>query len=243
MSATIMPTSNTGSTASCCPMASPALAAFSTPALSAACRWSPARYRPNTDCARSASSISRPAPTSSTTAAKSASMAAVMEPSPPPSKMAGRLAANCPPKTTPPGYAKATPAATDCFAGVQYFFSGRYTQNTVGIENPTPSYNAIHDFTQQDRGFGYMSAFIDPTTRISLITGTAVNNFQIPNVPGQPIGQSGTPVSTAFGFNSFNSAQLNENQTETTQFNVLSLQKSVDGFDGQLSYFSRYNRL
>jgi outer membrane receptor protein involved in Fe transport len=155
----------------------------------------------------------------------------------------GTFGSNCPTTTTTPGYVKATPAATDCFAGVQYFFSGRYTQNTVGIENPTPSYNAIHDFTQQDRGFGYMSAFIDPTTRISLITGTAVNNFQIPNVPGQPIGQSGTPVSTAFGFNSFNSAQLNENQTETTQFNVLSLQKSVDGFDGQLSYFSRYNRL
>src|SRR6202042_1735870 len=41
----------------------------------------------------------------------------------------------------------------------------------------------------------------------------------------------------------FNSALLNENQTETTQFNVLSLQKSIDGFDGQLSYFTRYNKL
>ena len=87
-----------------------------------------------------------------------------------------------------------------------------------------------------------MSAFIDPTTRISLITGTAVNNFQIPNTPGQPIGQNGN-VTNAFGVTSFNSALLNENQTETTQFNVLSLQKSVEGFDGQLSYFSRYNHL
>ena len=41
----------------------------------------------------------------------------------------------------------------------------------------------------------------------------------------------------------FNSAALNENQVEKTQFSVLSVQKSVDGFDGQLSYFTRYNEL
>ena len=41
----------------------------------------------------------------------------------------------------------------------------------------------------------------------------------------------------------FNSAPLNENQVEKTQFSVLSVQKSVDGFDGQLSYFTRYNEL
>ena len=41
----------------------------------------------------------------------------------------------------------------------------------------------------------------------------------------------------------FNSAQLNENQYEDTQFGVLALQRSVNGFDGQLSYFTRYNDL
>jgi outer membrane receptor protein involved in Fe transport len=51
------------------------------------------------------------------------------------------------------------------------------------------------------------------------------------------------PVTNAFGITSFNSALLNENQTETTHFGVLSVQKSVDGFDGQLSYFTRYNNL
>ena len=88
-----------------------------------------------------------------------------------------------------------------------------------------------------------MSAFVDPTTRISLIAGTARNNFEIPNVPGQPIGQSGVPVTNAFGATSFNSALLNENQIETTHFAVLSAQKSYEGFDGQLSYFTRYNNL
>ena len=48
---------------------------------------------------------------------------------------------------------------------------------------------------------------------------------------------------TAFGITSFNSALLNENQVEFTQFGVLAVQKSVNGFDGQLSYFTRYDRL
>ncbi len=154
----------------------------------------------------------------------------------------GTFGSNCP-TTTPPGTYRAPAAAADCFAGVQYYFTGRYTQNTVGIENPTPAYNAIHDFTQQDKGFAYMSAIVDPTTRVSLIAGTSYNNFQIPNVPGAPVGQSGVPVTNAFGVTNFNSAQLNENQVEKTQFAVVSVQKSVDGFDGQLSYFTRYNEL
>jgi outer membrane receptor protein involved in Fe transport len=158
----------------------------------------------------------------------------------------GTFGSTCPTTTTTtttPTNVKAPPASTDCFAGVQYYFTGRYLQNTVGIENSTPAYNAIHDFSQQERGFAYMSAFVDPTTRISLIAGTSTNNFQIPNVPGQPIGQSAVPVSNAFGATSFNSALLNENQVETTQFGVLTVQKSYEAFDGQLSYFTRYNNL
>jgi outer membrane receptor protein involved in Fe transport len=155
----------------------------------------------------------------------------------------GTFGSTCPATTTSPAYAKAPAASADCFAGVQYYFTGSYLQNTVGLENATSSYNAIHDFSQQGRGFAYMSAFVDPTTRVSLIAGTSNNNFEIPNNPGQPIGQSSVPVTNAFGTTSFNSALLNENQWESTQFGVLSVQKSVDGFDGQLSYFTKYNAL
>jgi outer membrane receptor protein involved in Fe transport/opacity protein-like surface antigen len=142
----------------------------------------------------------------------------------------------------PPIVGKAPSA--DCFPGVQYFFTGRYLQTNEGIENPTSSYSPIHDFSQQEKGFAYISSFIDPTTRLSLIAGTSTSNFQIPNVPGQPVGFAGNPpVSSAFGISSFNSALLNENQHEETQYGVLALQKSVNGFDGQLSYFTRYNYL
>jgi outer membrane receptor protein involved in Fe transport/opacity protein-like surface antigen len=117
----------------------------------------------------------------------------------------------------------------------EYYFSGSYLQNILGIENPTPNLNAIHDFTQQARGFGYISTVIDPTTRLSLITGASVNKFQIPDNPGQ------VPSFTAFGRTNFDSAQLNENQIERNYFTVLALQKSVADVDLQLSYFTRYS--
>jgi outer membrane receptor protein involved in Fe transport len=151
----------------------------------------------------------------------------------------GTFGGNCPAAT--PAHGASAAQSANCFPGVQYFFTGSYTQNTEGIENPQPTLNAIHDFTQQEKGFAYMSTFVDPYTRLSLIAGTATNTFQIPNSPNAALFPGiAVPV---LGAGTFNSAQLNENQYEDTQFGVLALQRSVNGFDGQLSYFTRYNNL
>lgn len=117
----------------------------------------------------------------------------------------------------------------------EYFLTGRYLQNNIGIENPTPNWSAIHDHTQQARGFGYVSTFLDEYTRFSLITGASVNKFQIPDNPGQ------TPAFTAFGVSDFDSATLNENQIERNYFGVAALQRSMNGADVQFSYFTRYS--
>ena len=145
----------------------------------------------------------------------------------------GTFGNNCPATTASKG--SPAPSTPNCFPGVQYFFTGSYLQTTEGIENPQPTLNATHDFSQQEKGFAYMSTFVDPYTRLSLMAGTATNDFQIPNVPNAPLfpGMTGT----------FDSSKLNENQYEDTQFGVLALQRSVNGFDGQLSYFTRYNNL
>ena len=154
----------------------------------------------------------------------------------------GTFGGNCP--STAPTAAKAPTPNVDCFPGVQYYFIGRYLQTEEGLENATGNYHPIHDFSTKEGGFAYMSAFIDPTTRISMIEGTAINNFQVPDRPGLPVGQSGNPpVTDVNGVTTFNSALLNENQVEVAQYGVLALQKSVNGFDGQLSYFTRYNWL
>ena len=150
----------------------------------------------------------------------------------------GTFGSTCPTVTPAPG-TKALPGA-DCFAGVQYFFTGRYLATNEGMENSTPSYSPIHDYSNQYKGFAYLSTFVDPYTRLSLIAGSATSTFQIPNTPGQPTNAS---VPSAFGVTTFNSAGLQESQMEDTQYSVLALQRSINGFDGQLSYFTRYDRL
>jgi outer membrane receptor protein involved in Fe transport len=119
----------------------------------------------------------------------------------------------------------------------QYFVSGRYFGSNVGIENPTPAYNAIHDNTSQEKGFLYLSTVLDPTSRLTFISGVSNGSYQIPNNPGQ------TPAFTNFGVSNFDSSQLNERQNEFNQFNVLAYQKSGDGIDYQLSYFNRTSLL
>src|ERR1700748_1486172 len=49
----------------------------------------------------------------------------------------------------------------------QYFLTGRFFESNIGLENPTPSWNAIHDHTTQERGFGYVSTLLDPYTRFT----------------------------------------------------------------------------
>jgi outer membrane receptor protein involved in Fe transport len=120
---------------------------------------------------------------------------------------------------------------------VDYFFTGEFLHNTVGIENPTGSTEPIHDLTNQHRGFAYISGIIDPTTRITGIFGESRSDFQIPNIPGQPPGLG----LTVNGTSDFNSALLNEHQRQITQFAIAALQKKVDDADVQLSVFTRYS--
>jgi outer membrane receptor protein involved in Fe transport len=116
-----------------------------------------------------------------------------------------------------------------------WFFTGDRLSNERGIENPAPTYDAIHDATQQLHGFSYMSGIIDPDTRVSVLGGAFDGRFQIPNNPGQ-IPSLGLNV---LGIASFNSKALNEVQHESNQFGVLSLQKHIGDIDMQTSAFVR----
>jgi outer membrane receptor protein involved in Fe transport len=119
----------------------------------------------------------------------------------------------------------------------QYFVSGRYFGSNLGIENPTPANEAIHDHTDQEKGFLYLSTVLDPTSRLTFMSGISNSSYQIPNNPGQPSNF------TAFGVSNFDSSMLNERQNEFSQFNVLAYQKSVEDIDYQIAYFNRYNQL
>ena len=119
----------------------------------------------------------------------------------------------------------------------QYFLTGRYFGSNEGIENPTSSENAIHDHSDQGKFFGYVSDVFGEGARLTLITGSAVGGYQIPNNPNQP------PAYTVPGVGAFNSSQINENQVEQNYFAVAALQQTVGAVDYQVSAFSRYSSL
>jgi TonB-dependent receptor-like protein len=127
---------------------------------------------------------------------------------------------------------------------LSYYFSGSYLQDNLGIENPVPTSSAIHDHTDQYRGFAYLSYLIDDSSRLSLIAGEAYNQFQIPNSPGQSPGVDGAGNPFVIpGVPAFDSADLNESQREQNNYEVLAYQKTLDDFDFQLALFNRYSQV
>jgi outer membrane receptor protein involved in Fe transport len=120
---------------------------------------------------------------------------------------------------------------------LNYYAVGSYNQNDLGIENPTGGYHAIHDYTEQYKGFASLSYIIDDSSRISLLLSGTYSDFQIPANPGQ------TPLYTLAGASpkNYDSSFLSENQHEQNDFAVLAYQKSFENVNLQLAVFSRYS--
>ena len=121
--------------------------------------------------------------------------------------------------------------------GYNYYLAGDYLQNSRGIEPPTPNYNAIHDDTQQSHAFLYVDKAVDSSARIDVLAGTFDGKFQIPNNPGQPTNF------TINGNGTYDSAQLNEYQTETSSYGILSYLQSRKDFEVQISGYAKYSTL
>ena len=116
---------------------------------------------------------------------------------------------------------------------LSYFLSGSYQRNDLGIANPTPARTAIHDRSEQWRGFGYASYILGPDDRLTAFGGTAIGKFQQPNQPGVP---------TQFILNgraSFDSALLDQNQRQDAWFAVLAYQHAGERVDFQVAPFVR----
>ena len=126
--------------------------------------------------------------------------------------------------------------------GYNYFVSSDYLQSDHGINGVTAKYNQIHDGTRQGHGFAYLEKIIDPNNKISVMFGEFNAQFQIPNNPGQPT-LGGISAINGIPVTAFNSAQLNQNQTEGAQFGALSYLHSEGDFDFQVSAISKYSSL
>ena len=120
---------------------------------------------------------------------------------------------------------------------IDYFAVGQYVSNSIGIENPTPTWSPIHDDTAQWYGLAKVTAIVDDSTRLSFIGGGASARYQIPNNINQ------VPNFTVFGNSGWDSSILDQRQWESTYFGIASLQKTYADFNMQLSGFARYSQL
>jgi len=118
---------------------------------------------------------------------------------------------------------------------MNYYVSTNYLHSGIGIENPTGSDSPIHDDTDQYKVFSYLSYIPDDNSRFVLLLSGNHSDFQIPNNPGQ------APTFTDMGRSNFNSAKLDENQTEQSSYAILTYQKKVGDLNFQASVFDRYS--
>src|SRR6202140_4608644 len=115
-----------------------------------------------------------------------------------------------------------------------YYVTESYLHDGIGVENPTRSSSPIHDDTDQYKFFGYFSDIIDETSRVTLLVSGNHSDFEIPNNPGQK------PAFNDMGRSTFNSAKLDENQSEDSEYEILTYQKKAGDLNFQAPIFNRF---
>jgi hypothetical protein len=129
--------------------------------------------------------------------------------------------------------------------GLNYFVSGDFLRNDLGIESPDGSSQPLHDRTQQYHGFAYLEDILNDENRLSAVLSTSTGKFQIPNRAGQQPGilnADGSPL-IVDGQSTFTSADLDENQRELNHFAIFSWQHSQAAINVQTSLTARYSSL
>lgn len=128
---------------------------------------------------------------------------------------------------------------------LNYFVSGDFLRNDLGIESPDGSSNPIHDHTTQYHGFAYLEDILGEADRLSLVLSSSTGMFQIPNIANLTPGilnADGRPL-TVDGRTTYPSAGLQESQRELNHFAIVSWQHSQGALDVQTSATARYTSL
>lgn len=123
-----------------------------------------------------------------------------------------------------------------------YFVSGSFTHNRLGIESVDGSSNPLHDKTNQENAFAYVDHILGDGDRISFLGGFSNDWFQIPNPRGLHAVDS-NPGWDVGGQTDYLSNDLNERQLERTGFGALSWLHHAGALTWQTSLYARYSEL
>ena len=126
--------------------------------------------------------------------------------------------------------------------GTDFYFTGSYLHNSLGLENPASSPTAIHDESNQYKGFAYISHQFGDAGRLSMVLSGSDADYQIPNTPGQVTtlnADNGFEFDPASPVVPVDSTSLNETQNAQTYYGFLAYQQTIDDFSFQLSQINR----
>jgi len=120
-----------------------------------------------------------------------------------------------------------------------YFVSGDYRHDALGIESVDGRAKPVHDDTDQYQGFAYVDHILNDNNRVSFVGGYSNQWFQIPN----PVGAQPDGTWSVGGRTAFPSEALDERQLERTGFGQLSVLHDDEPLTVQASVFGRYSSL
>ena len=133
---------------------------------------------------------------------------------------------------------------------LNYFVSGDYNTNTLGIESPDGTVDPLHDHTKQLHGFAFVQDILDDKSAVTAILGTSNDIFAIPNRRGlrpsglgRVVGLGPSGELTVNGRFLFLSDNLDENQREITHYAITNYLRTEGPLDISLSGFGRYSSL
>jgi outer membrane receptor protein involved in Fe transport len=119
-------------------------------------------------------------------------------------------------------------------SNLEYFVAASYLHDNHGIDNTTGSTDPLHDVTDQEKFFSYLSHPFDPTSRLTLLLSSSDAGFQIPDTAGI------APVYQLANAPPADSAAANNYQYEQNYYAVLSYQKYAGNLSYQVSALTRY---
>ncbi len=126
--------------------------------------------------------------------------------------------------------------------GTNFFVSGDFRRDQLGIESVDGRSTPDHDRTDQGQIFTYLDHVLSPDDRISFIGGYSDQRFQIPNPTGLNAATDGGGF-TLDGRTDYPSELLNERQRERTGFGQLSFLHDSGPLTLQTSLFARFSQL
>lgn len=120
-----------------------------------------------------------------------------------------------------------------------YFVSGDYRHDGLGIESVDGRSNPIHDKSDQGQAFAYVDHILNDDNRISFLGGYSNQHYQIPNPSGlhPDLGYS------VNGRSDYLSDNLDERQRQQTAFGQLAFLHHDGALTLQASLFARYSAL